>query len=68
MRVPEESEEFYGLNHPQTVQIVDIIATEYQGHGQYEKAEMAWRRVLLALKEQLGSEGQIILIQQWQIR
>ena len=64
MRVFEESEELYGLNHPQTVQIVDIIATKYQEHGQYEKAEMAWRRVLLALKEQLGSEGPIILNKQ----
>ena len=63
--VLSESEELYGLNHRQTVQIVDFLATKYQEHGQYEKAEMAWRRVLLSMKEIPGSEGPLIISKQY---
>lgn len=62
--VLKESEELYGLNHPQTVKIVDILAIEYQEHDQYEKAEMTWRRELLSLKTRLGSDSLIIVNKQ----
>lgn len=62
--VLEESEEFYGLNHPETIKIVNNMAKGYQGHYQFEKAEMAWRRELLSLKERLGSEGPIVIAKQ----
>lgn len=60
----KESEELYGLTHPQTVKIVDILAREYQKHFQYEKAEMTWRRELLSLKERLGSESALVINKQ----
>ena len=60
----EESEEIFGLNHPQTIEIVDILATEYRKHDQYQKAEMTWRRELLSLEIRLGSESPILISKQ----
>ena len=57
----KESEEIFGLNHPQTIEIVDILATEYRKHDQYQKAEMTWTRELLSLEIRLRSESPILI-------